>query len=281
MIKKSVFEDEIIAGMHKELVKNATAQDRDNLEKAVDYLNSAIDIFEDAGMKTRADKVLNILRKIAAKNVMQMPSIQALIEKGMRPEDVKDIAENPIAKARINKAFRALGYDDKQIANLIGKHNVMSQEEAEELTDESRAFSKMWDWMKDPTKVESGGELKPGDEFSIKSVAQDMNDAKKPKDPRKVSDRHTKGLTSEKMVNNLKNHGTVFNLADDGQNTSDSLDADFEKLMKEVTDKGGAVNVAFNVPDQDESDDLLNADVEGGDLEVSEGDLEDFEDERE
>jgi hypothetical protein len=252
MIKKSVFEDELIAGMQKELIKNATNQDHDNVGQAVDYLNSAIDIFEDAGMKTQADKVLRIIAKIAAKNVMQMPSIRALIEAGMRPEDVKDISSNPIAKARVNKAFRALGYDDKQIAHLIGHHNLMSQKDAEELTDENRSFSKMWDWMKDPLKVEPGSELKPGDEFNISSVAFDENDAKhrKPKNPTKVNDRHTKGLTSDKMVANLKNHGTVFNMNNDGQ----------------------------------AADDLLNADV-SGDLEVSEKDLdpslEDFEDERE
>lgn len=129
MIKKSVFEEELIAGMQKELVKNASNQDKD-LGKAVDYLNSAIDIFEDAGLNTQANQVLNIISKIAAE-----------------------------------------------------------------------------------------------------------------------TDRHTKGLTSDKMVNNLKNHGTVFNLSDDGQ----------------------------------AADDMLNAEV--GDLEVSEkdlgSDLQDFEDERE
>jgi len=254
MIKKSVFENELIAGMHKELIKQATAQDDENLGKAVDYLNSAIDIFEDAGMGAHASKVWRIIEKLANKKVMKMPSIQALIEKGMRPEDVKDLSTNPIAKARVNKAFRALGYSDKEIAHLIGHQNLMSQKDAEELTDESRAFSKMWDWMQDPKKVEPDSELKPGDEFSMKSLlASDENDAKgkprKPKDPTKVPDRHTKGLTSEKMVNNLKHHGTVFNLNNDG-------------------------NAA---------DDLLNAEV--GDLEVTEkdlhSDLHDFEDERE
>src|SRR5579885_3546039 len=127
MIKKSVFENELIAGMHKELIKQATAQDDENLGKAVDYLNSAIDIFEDAGMGAHASKVWRIIEKLANKKVMKMPSIQALIEKGMRPEDVKDLSTNPIAKARVNKAFRALGYSDKEIAHLIGHQNLMSQ----------------------------------------------------------------------------------------------------------------------------------------------------------
>lgn len=65
MIKKSVFEDALIEGMQKELIKNATAQDADNLETAADYLNSAVTIFEDMGMTTHADQVLKILSKVA------------------------------------------------------------------------------------------------------------------------------------------------------------------------------------------------------------------------
>ncbi len=130
MIKKSVFEEELIAGMQKELIKTASNQETENLGKAVDYLNSAIEIFEDAGLSTQANQVLKIISKIATE-----------------------------------------------------------------------------------------------------------------------TDSHTKGLTSDKMVANLKNHGTVFNLSDDGQ----------------------------------AADDMLNAEV--GDLEVSEkdlgSDLQDFEDERE
>jgi hypothetical protein len=130
MIKKSVFEEELIAGMQKELVKNATNQATNNLGKAVDCLNSAIEIFEEAGLNIQANQILKIISKIANE-----------------------------------------------------------------------------------------------------------------------SDHHTKGLTSNKMVSNLKNHGTVFNLDDDGQ----------------------------------AADDFLNADVGG--LEVSEkdlgSDLQDFEDERE
>lgn len=139
MIKKSVFEEELIAGMQKELIKNAANQETDHLGKAVDYLNSAVDIFEDTGMSAQASQVLQIISKIAQQ------------------------------------------------------------------TDENNAKHK--------------------------------------------PDHHTKGLTSDKMVSNLKNHGTVFNLSDDSQ----------------------------------AADDFLNAEV--GDLEVSEkdlgSDLQDFEDERE
>lgn len=103
MIKKSIFEEELIDGMHRQLIKQAVQQESDNLEKAADYLNSAAEIFEDVGMNKSADQILIILAKIAQKH----------------------------------------------------QHKNM--------------------------------------------------------------DRHTKNLTSEKMMSNLKDHGTVFNLSDDGQ----------------------------------------------------------------
>lgn len=65
MIKKSVFEDELIAGMHQQLIKQATQKDFDHLEKAAEYLNSAAEIFEDLGLTRNADEVLAILYKIA------------------------------------------------------------------------------------------------------------------------------------------------------------------------------------------------------------------------
>ena len=43
----------------------------------------------------------------------------------------------------------------------------------------------------------------------------------KPKKPHSVPDGHTKNLSSEKMIKNLKQHGTVFNMPDT------SLDDDF------------------------------------------------------
>lgn len=213
MIKKSVFENEIVAAMHAELIKKASSQNTDNLEKAVDYLNSAIDIFEDAGLSSHASKVFHIIAQIAHKsNVMKMPSMKALVEKGMRIDDIKEFTSNPIAKARVNRAFRALGYSDEDMAKFMGASNIMPVEDVDMLLDENRAFMKIWDWMKDPKKVDPGEQINPGDEFEIKSIASNKN-LKNRKS--KKTDKHTKGLTSKKMLSNLKNHGTVFNLADD------------------------------------------------------------------
>lgn len=65
MIKKSVHEDELIAGMQRELQPFEKKAAVNNLVNAADYLNAAMEIFEEAGMTAKADQVLNILRKIA------------------------------------------------------------------------------------------------------------------------------------------------------------------------------------------------------------------------
>lgn len=68
MIKKSVFENEIISNMQKELLANDKSIANNKLGVAVDYLHSAIDIFESFGMQSQADATLNILLKIAKKH---------------------------------------------------------------------------------------------------------------------------------------------------------------------------------------------------------------------
>lgn len=121
---KSVFESELVAGMQDTLIKQANNQNLDNLEQAVDHLNSAIDIFESEGLTSKADKILNILYKIAK--------------------------------------------------------------------------------------------------------------SKKTKKPHAVSDAHTKGLTSEKMIENLKHHGTEFNMADISFDDDLDLDVDDNFNIDEV-----------------------------------------------
>jgi len=65
MIKKSVFEDELVYGMQRELQgfeKNAGMND---LVKAADYLQAAMEIFEETGLTSQADQLLTVLQKIA------------------------------------------------------------------------------------------------------------------------------------------------------------------------------------------------------------------------
>jgi hypothetical protein len=64
----------------------------------------------------------------------------------------------------------------------------------------------------------------------LAKIGEDQQDAKKKKQP---SDPHTKGLTPEKQVENLKHHGTVFNMSDDGK-ANDMLEADINDTDLEV-----------------------------------------------
>jgi hypothetical protein len=70
MIKKSVFEDDLIRGMEQELL-HSDAQKRGyhGLDKAGDYLQAALEVFEESGLKKQAEAVLSILNKIAQQAV--------------------------------------------------------------------------------------------------------------------------------------------------------------------------------------------------------------------
>ena len=65
MITKTVHEDELIYGMQRELQSYTKKQGMENLPKAGDYLQAAMEIFEGAGLTKQADAVLQILAKIA------------------------------------------------------------------------------------------------------------------------------------------------------------------------------------------------------------------------
>lgn len=133
MIKKAVFEDDLINGMQRELQSYDKNQGMKNLVTAVDHLHSAMEILEESGLTAQANKILDILSKIAA--------------------DEQDAKGKP----------------------------------------------------------------------------------RKPKDPTAISNGHTHGLTSERMLENLKQHGTVFNMADDGA-ADDLLNLEINDKELEVTD---------------------------------------------
>lgn len=240
MIKKSMFADEIMLGMQQNLQAGLKKQASVDPSRVVDLLAQAVVLFTDLGMTKRADKILQVLEKLAQDR--PTPSVKSLMEAGIKHQDLRELqAGNPLAKAKINNALRQLGYDEWALKNFLGK-NYMTQEEADDLTDPERSFGKMWDWLKDPSSQEAPKELsmsslmkakpapktvepgdtielssvinkktnpdkaKPGDEFEISSLASFAN---------KFEDKYTKGLTSEKMVKNLLDHGTEFNLSKD------------------------------------------------------------------
>lgn len=289
MINKSTFEDELISGMQRELRSQATDKNVDHLEQAADYLSSAMEILEEAGMHTKANAILGILTKIAQENVSkkknpltEMPSMQALMEAGLTQRDLTGFSKgDPVSKAKVNQILRNLGRTDKEIMTFLGKHNFMSEDTAETMLDPNRNLGKMWDWMKNPSKPmdtsnpQAGEEisfrslpleepkeismqslapqqdLSPGKDLTFKSMAQmiaDEADARKHKIPStsKLNDPHIKNLTPEKMISNLKNHGTVFNMSDDG---NDDL------LNAEVTDELD-VSEADAIPEMDFEDEI-------------------------
>lgn len=95
MIKKSIFEDILIAGMHQQLIKQAKQVEYDELEKAADYLNSAAEIFEDIGMVRRSEQVLSILAKIGQKKPSDPRKMPDHHTKGLTVDKmVKNLAEH-------------------------------------------------------------------------------------------------------------------------------------------------------------------------------------------
>lgn len=300
-MKKTLLDD-LASGMHKELIKQGSA--KPNLAKAAECLHAALEIFEAHGMTARADQVLQLLQKIAQTNdartdVQKMPSLKALMEAGMTQRDLQEFSKgNPIAKAKFNLVLRSLGYSDHQIGNFIGKTNVMSEEDAKSVIDPNRSFSKIYDWMSDPTQPVDPRNPQPGETISLRSLPntvpgdtisfQSMKEKMPPgkddltfqslayKKPGK--DRHTNGLTPEKMLKNLETHGTPFNLADDMPPTLDMnnlKETDFDPEFSEFAELLSGDNAASD-------DELFNMEVGDDSLEVSENDvpIEDFEDER-
>lgn len=254
MIKKSVFEDELIAGMQQELHVQYTEQTGSELVRAANCLRSAMEIFEEAGLQSKADALAHILVKIAeevsrkSKPVSQMPAMHLLMEKGLTQKDLVEFAKgSPIAKAKINHILRGLGHSDQEIGSFIGQHNVVPAEEAADLAPRG-GLDKIWDMIQNP-KLTRPQELAPGDMIGMKSVLKDTvaqsadsADAKhkSKKDTAhphkfqtpstsKINDPHIKNLTPDKMIANLKHHGTVFNMSDDG--------ADEHLLDTEVADE--------------------------------------------
>lgn len=287
-MSKSLFEDELMAGMEKQLRKQASAE-KPSLAKAAECLHAALEIFEGQGMTARADQVLKLLQKIAQSNdartdVMKMPTPKALMEAGLTDSDMREFAKgSPIAKAKFNLVLRSMGFSDHHIGQIIGPTNVMSEDEAKELIDPNRSYSKIWDFIKNPQ--EPFGEKLPPRNIDEKVEPGDAFEFKSKTAQKKRSDRHTKGLTSEKMTHNLKDHGHPMNLAND---CAVDLPPPVRKGYLKESDIEPAFKDLFDSPsfDIDASDDeLFGIEIKEDNLEVSENDLpmgemHDFEDER-
>jgi len=68
MIKKSVFEEELVMGMDRELRSMASEHHVENLADAADNLHSAMELLEEMGFGKQAEEIFQLLSKIAKKH---------------------------------------------------------------------------------------------------------------------------------------------------------------------------------------------------------------------
>lgn len=275
---KSLFENEIMSGMQKELRKQASDDKQPSLAQAADCLHAALEIFEQQGMRARADQVLQLLEKIAQTNEVRevqlnMPSIKSLMQAGLTQRDMIEFSKgSPRATAKMNLVLRRLGLSDHQIAKFIGPTKVMSEDEARETLNPNKPGSllEFKSLSPEPTPSPKDKEL-----LEFKSIA---GSKKKSKDPA------TRGLNSEKEIKNLLHHGHPLNTLPDDRGSvrvppslnketlsADDLDPDFVDMLNAST---------FDIDASD--DELMGMEIKEDSLEVFEKDIpmEDFEDER-
>lgn len=295
---KSKLEYELILGMDHELFKTANHHDYDNLHHAVDYINSAIDILESSGFQSQADKLLNLIYKIATfeKTKVQttIPSLQFYQEtdalgfrikgksifdilgsiQSSQSEDEKNKYKailNDIARSEGSK-LRIAAILDKNVDDLneedfktILEDNYLTETEAGEYLfslpnlrknlkfDVKDYFArKRQEQRKKQIGLDKTQKIETSPLFGEEEISgfleselptpevvaaarhylNKLAKQRKPKNPLKVSDRHTKNLYSKKMVKNLIDHGTVFNM--DANMADDLLDEQLTDFEDEI-----------------------------------------------
>jgi hypothetical protein len=256
-MNKKVFEDELMTGMHQELIKQALGATPD-LSKAAECLHAALEIFEEQGLTKQADQLTHVLYKIAqthkTKPTQKFPSMQSLMHAGLTQRDLQEFARgNSFAKAKFNQVLRHMGMSEHEIGRILGTSNVMSEEKAKEILNPN-SFQ-MTSLLREPTAPQEGVQ-----QLQFNSLAQVK------------SDPATKGLTTEKQVSNLKEYGIPLNVPKRKDKLSaDDFDADFAGLLDAPT---------FDIDASD--DELMGMEVKEDSLEVfdSDGAMSDFEDER-
>lgn len=282
-MNKKIFEDELILGMQRELVKQASSEAPD-LSKAAECLHAALEIFEQQGLHSKADQVLSLLEKIAQQRVpvkkeAKIHSLHQLMEAGVSQRDLREFARgNPIAIAKLNLALRKFGLSDHEISQFLGPTHLMSEDEARQAINPNEPGSILEFKNLAPEGPEPKGD---GEFLEFKSTAGLKKKSRNPGRPDK--DPATRGLTPKKEVKNLLEHGHPLNvtMADDNfsidvpsyKNTLDKDDMfpEFSELLE---------SPYFDVGASD--DELMGIDIKEDSLEVFENDasMEDFEDER-
>jgi hypothetical protein len=209
------------------LTKNAS---KNELESGKGYLKEAQKILTSLGLKKSAFKISNLIEKMAQEKkhhaVMSLPSVAQLMEAGLEIKDFEKMNKGDIhSRAKINKTLWDLGLSQKEIIDSIGTKNFMRKEDANLFFNPTSSSSRILRMIQNPLS-KNPNKIEEGDEISLHSVAEDS---------------HTKGLSSEKQLKNLLDHGTQFNLADDRADLLelDVNDADLEVLEKELESELG------------------------------------------
>ncbi len=251
MINKSVFENDLISGMQRNLASQEGDEAINKLAQAVEFLNSAAEILDEANLTAYADRIINLLEKIAQMRAKQHSLLDKLNEVGVdifSPE-YSEFKTDKKAKIRLNHALYGIGATENQIEDFIGKEYVMSKLDV----DKWASIYGIKSHHKPKVDVKKMVDLSKKTEPEAYEILIDEDNGlgqsinlSQASDPRKIKDRHTQNLTSEKMLKNLQHHGTVFNMADDGADKNSAKD--LEKEESEVV----------NLQDEDEEDDDLN-----------------------
>ncbi len=196
MIKKSVFEDELIAGMQRELQPFQKKAAVNDLVKAADYLHSAVEILEEAGMTAKADQVLSILAKLAHGEGSE--KIEKMIEESLDPMEMGGDEPLDMESFKPLSITERMSLKPKEPEFLEVDDNDTKGKRDKDFYNEVMRQVKEEDENPEPEIIEFKSlmepkALPPGEELVFKSIAQELgliddNDAKprKPKDPTKV-----------------------------------------------------------------------------------------------
>ena len=297
---KEFFDEELISGMQQELRKYAADEASPDLAKAAECLHAALEILEEQGKHAQADQLLQVLQKIGQTRktaAFTMPSIEVLMREGLTKHDLIESGKGDMrALAKFSLVLRRLGLSEHEIKRILGHKGAMPEQTAKDFLDPNRSLSNISDWIQDPTKPMSNDPLeqRPEEESEfLRRWKKDPSSTVFPKKEetedvsiknltaQKKSDFHTKGLTPEKMVENLKHHGTEFNMSQDSNVFH--VPPKKSKLEKDDVDPELAGLLDLESFDIDASDDeLMGIEIQDDSLDVFDKDipLADFEDER-
>ena len=128
MIKKSVFEDDLIAGMQRKLAESEIEEGMNDLPKAVDYINSAIDILEENGMKVIADRLLSVLLRIAQTH--QSKPQKKIVDRHA-PKSSDEMIKNLLHHGTVFNMFDVGKADDSEVDD--GNNDLLDADVPEDL----------------------------------------------------------------------------------------------------------------------------------------------------